>query len=145
MITELTALFEQFISELPSDAASLRVHQVPRNGGTVIELRPSNSEAADFGVHCDDSDVYSFSFGPISTLEFPYDRRYRKGEKDVLTEIEEMSRAVIDGRCDLTRNWFSLTGRIYVDSYVYKTTDLPMFPRPPFGTRRFVSYSGGHD
>jgi hypothetical protein len=143
MVTELTALFERLIAELPPATATLNVYQVPRGGGPVIELRPRNSEAADFRVHCDDSDVYSFSFGPTSTWEFPYERRYRKGEKDVLTEIEKISRAVIEGRCDLTRNWFSLTGRIYVDSYVYETTDLPMFPRPPFGMRRFESYAGG--
>ncbi len=58
-----------------------------------------NPAAADFGVYLDDFDVYSFSFGQRSYWDFPYQRRYRNDEKGVLTDIEEMSRAVIAGNC----------------------------------------------
>jgi hypothetical protein len=141
MIAELTALFEQLVSELPPGTATLNLRQLPRNAGTVIELNPTNPAAADFGVLCDDVDVFNFSFGPISTWEFPYERRYRNGEKDVLKEIEEMSRAIIAGRCEVTRRWFSMTGRIYVEGYTYQVTDMPMIPRPPFGTHCYAPYA----
>jgi hypothetical protein len=142
MVAELTALFERLISELPEGAATLNVYQAPPgSGATVIELKPNNAAAASFGVHCDDFDLFSFSFGVLSTWEFPYERRYRKGEKNILTEIEEMSRAVIAGNCEITRRWFCLTGRIYAEGYKYETTDLPMIPRPPFGTRRYAPFA----
>jgi hypothetical protein len=145
MRNDIKTLFERLLHELPRDTATLDIRPVPRNGGAVIELKPAKPAAADFGVHCDDFEVYSFGFGPMSQWEFPYERRYRKGEKDILTEIEEMSRAIIAGKCEVTRHWFSLTGRIYAEGYTYETKDLPMFPRPPFGTRRYASYTSEKD
>jgi hypothetical protein len=135
MVAEVTEL-----SELPPGTATLNVYGVPRSGGTVVELKPTNPAAADFGVHSDDFDVYSFSFGVRSQWEFPYERRYRNGEKDILTEIEEMCRAVIEGRCEERRGWFSLKGSISVGNYIYKVTNLPMLPVPPFWTRRYAPY-----
>jgi hypothetical protein len=117
------------------------VGPVPRYGGTVVELNPTNLAAAHFGVHGDDAEVYSFSFGVRSQWEFPHERRYRKGEKDILTEIEEMSRAVIAGRCKGRRGWFSLNGSISVGDYTYKITNLPMLPIPPFWTRSYAPYA----
>lgn len=140
MREELTELFGRLVRALPSGTAAVNVYQVRNNQGTVIELKPANATAASFGVHCDDSDVYSFSFGSQSQWEFPFERRYRKGEKDVLAEIEEMSRAVIEGRCEEKRGWFSLKGRISVGDYTYKVTNIPKLPIPPFWTRRYAPY-----
>jgi hypothetical protein len=106
----------------------------------VVDLKPANPRAADFGVHCDDFEIYSFSFGRLSQWEFPYERRYRNNEKDVVSEIEEMCRAVIAGNCEERRGWFSMRGRIYVGDYTYNVTNLPIFPKPPFGTRRYAPY-----
>jgi hypothetical protein len=64
-----------------------------------------------------------------------------KGRKDVVTEIEEMSRAIMAGNCELARGPFSLTSKIHVGDYTYKVTDFPMFPIPPFWTRRYASYA----
>jgi hypothetical protein len=140
MVQAITALFERLVAELPPNTATLNLYQVPRGGGTFIELKPTNPAAADFGVHCDGTEVFSFSFGVLSQWEFPYERRYRKDEKDTITEIEEMSRAVVAGKCEVIRRWFSLTGRIYVEGYTYEVTDVPMLPRPPFGTRSYAPY-----
>ena len=97
MIHRLTELFERLAAELPAGTASLNVYDVQGGQGTVVELRPANPACADFGVHVEDgSDIVDFSFGR-ATWEFPYERRYRSGEKDIITEIEEMSRAVIAG------------------------------------------------
>jgi hypothetical protein len=106
----------------------------------VIELKPTNGTAASFWVHCDDSDVYSFGCGLQSQWEFPFERRYRKGEKDVMGEIEEMSRAIIKGKCGEKRGWFSLKGWISVGDYTYRVTNLPKFPIPPIWTRRYAPY-----
>jgi len=144
MLQEITALFERLKGELPPDTATLRVYQVPRGGGSIVELKPTNPAAADFGVHCDITDIFSFGFGVLSQWEFPHERRYRKNEKDAVAEIEEMSRAVIAGKCEQIRHWFSLTARIYVDGYTYEVSDMPMIPRPPFGTRRFAPYVQSH-
>jgi len=140
MLAEVTALFERLLAELPPGTAALNVYTVPRNGGTVIELKPTNRAAADLGVHCDESHVFSFGFGPAQ-WELPHERRYRHDEKDILTEIEEMSRAVIAGDCEVSGRRFSLTGRIYVGDYTYEVRELHWFPqRARFSTRHYAPY-----
>jgi hypothetical protein len=140
MLAEVTELFERLLSELPPGTATLHVYRVPRIGGTVFKLKPTNPAAAGFRVHSDDFDVYGFSFGVRSQWEFPYERRYRKGEKDILTEIDEMCRAVIEGRCEERRGWFSLKGTLSVGDYMYEVTNLPMLPVPPFWTCHYAPY-----
>jgi hypothetical protein len=140
MLQKITALLKRLGAELPPGTATLRVYQVPRGSGSVVELEPTNRAAAEFGVVCDDVGLYNFSFGALSNWDFPYERRYKYDEKDILTEVEEMSRAIIAGRCEETRRWFCMTGRIYVEGHTYEMTNLPMLPRPPFGTRRYQPY-----
>lgn len=140
MIKRLKELFERLAAELPPGTASLNVYDVQGNQGTVVELIPANPACADFGVHAEDiSDFADFSFGR-ATWEFPYDRRYRNQEKDIITEIEEMSRAVIAGNCEVKRRPFWATSCIRVGAYTYSVSDLPMFPIPPFGTLRYAPY-----
>jgi hypothetical protein len=140
MVKRLTELFERLAAELLPGTASANVYDVQGGQGTVVELRPANPASADFSVHMEDgSDIVDFSFGP-ATWEFPYERRYRNGEKDIITEIEEMSRAVIAGNCEVKRRPFWATSRIHVGEYTYSVSDLPMFPIPPFGTRRYAPY-----
>jgi len=103
-------------------------------------VRPTNPASANFGVHADDFELYSFGFGRRSQWEFPWERRYRKGEKDVLTEIEEMARAVIAGNCEQRRGPFWLIGKIQVGDYTYRVTDIPMIPIPPFWTRHYAPF-----
>jgi hypothetical protein len=140
MVKRLTELFERLAAELPPGTASLNVYDVQRGKGTVVGLRPANPACADFGVHAEDiSDIVDFFFGQ-ATWEFPYERRYQNGEKDIITEIEEMSRAVIAGNCEVKRRPFWATSCIHVGEYTYSVSDLPMFPIPPFGTRRYAPY-----
>jgi hypothetical protein len=138
LVAELTALFERLVAELPAGTAAVHVAQVA--AGTLISVKPTNPASADFGVHADDFELFSFGFGPRSQWEFPWERRYRNGEKDILTEIEEMSRAIIAGNCELKRGPFWLTGKIHVGDYTYKVTDLPMFPIPPFWRRYYAPF-----
>jgi hypothetical protein len=99
MLKRLTELLERLAAEFPPGTASLNVYDVPGGQGTVVELRPANPACAGFAVHAEDiSDFVDFSF-VRATWEFPYERRYRNGEKDIITEIEEMSRAAIAGNC----------------------------------------------
>lgn len=140
MVAELTVLFERLVSELPAGLAAVTVRQSARDMAAAIDVKPTNPASANFGVLADKVQLYSFGFGPMSQWEFPWERRYRKGEKDELTEIEEMSRAVIAGRCELTRGPFWLTGKIYVGDYTYRMTDLPMLPIPPFWRRQYAPY-----
>jgi hypothetical protein len=137
---ELTALFQQLVNELPPGAATIEVSSATQRRPTVISLRPANPEAAKFAVVFDGFDVYSVGLG-IHQWEFPYERRYLKGEKDVLTEIQEMARAVAAGNCEQERRRFSIIGRIHVGDYTYVVTDMPKFCKRPFGTRRCPPYS----
>lgn len=142
MLREISQLFERLIAELPPGTATLNITPVSKGRGTVVEILPANPRAADFGVHCDECDIFSFSFGKLSGWEWPYERRYRYDEKSTLAEVEEMSRAIIAGDCEEIRRWFSRTGRIFVEGYTYKMTDLPKIPRSPFGTIRYAPYVG---
>ena len=137
LVAEITALFDRLVAELPAGTATVHVRQV--SAGTVIGVNPVNPTSANFGVHADDFELYSFGFGPKSQWEFPWERRYRNDEKNVLTEIEEMSRAIIAGNCELERGLFWLTAKIYVGDYTYRVTDLPMFGIP-FSKRHFAPY-----
>jgi len=136
-VAELTALFEQIVSELPAGAATINVDS---NDVDWISLQPANAASAEFFVVFDEYDVYGVGFD-CHQWEFPYERRYRKGEKDYLTEIEEMARAVIAGKCEQERRRFSLIGRIYMPDYTYGVRDLPKFCKPPRGIHRFAPYA----
>jgi hypothetical protein len=141
LLGELEALFQRLVHELPPDTANLRVHDGPGGRGGGVELTPTNPAAARISVLADDSAVYNFSFGLRSYWEFPFERRYRYDEKSVLAEIEEMSRAVLAGHCEETRGLVSISGRIHVGDYTYKTTTIPVFSLPRFGTRRYAPYA----
>lgn len=143
MLEQFRALFDRLVAELPQGTAKLNVYRVPKGDGTVIEIIPSNHESASFGVHVDDGvDLVDFSFWRIGTWELPHEGRNRKpSAEQLLAEVEQMSRAVIAGKCEETRNLFSLTSRIHVDGYTYRTVDLPMLPIPPFGTRKYAPFA----
>lgn len=124
---ELQARFQGLVQDLPSDTAHRRVYEVSGGSGTVFELTPTNSAAAPFSVYASGSELYTFSLGARSFWEFPYERRYRHDEKSAAAEIEEMSKAVIAGCCEEIFGHISVTGRIYVGDYSYKTTTIPVF------------------
>jgi hypothetical protein len=136
LLSEITALFERLVAELPAGTAAVHVSQ----GGTVIGVKPTNPASAFFRVLADDFELYSFSLGRRAYWEFPWERRYRKGEKDVLTEIEEVARAVIAGKCEQRRGPFWLISKIHVGDYTYEVTSLPMLPIPPFWTRQYAPF-----
>ncbi len=141
MVEEFKALFSRLLAELPPGTASLNVYCVPKGDGTVIELKPTNARSAFPGVHLEDQvALVDFSFG-IGTWELPFEGRNKSAnEKELLSEVEQMCRAVIDGHCEEIRGFFSLTSKIYVDGYTYTVTDLPMLPIPPFGVRKFAPF-----
>jgi hypothetical protein len=143
MLDRLKVLFEKLVAELPANTARLNVYRVPKGDGSVIELLPTNQQAASFGVHVDDgADLVDFSFGRLGTWELPEDgRNPHSSAEEVLLEVEQMGRAVIAGRCEQQRGLFSLTSRIFVDGYTYKVVDLPMLPLPPFGKRKYAPYT----
>jgi hypothetical protein len=141
-LEQLQVLFDRLLAELPQGAARLNVYRVPKGDGTVIEIIPTNRESASFGVHVDDGvDLVDFSFGRIGTWELPHEGRNRRPTAEQLfSEVEQMSRAVIAGKCEETRNLFFLTSRIYVDGFTYRMVDLPMLLIPPFGTRTYAPF-----
>jgi hypothetical protein len=143
MLEQLRLLFDRLLAELPQSGAKLNLYRVPKGDGTVIELLPTNCHSASFGVHVDDNGIshLDFSFGRIGTWELPQEGRNREASPEqLLLEVEQMSRAVIAGKCEETRGLFSLTSRIHVDGYTYKVVDLPMLPIPPFGTRKYAPF-----
>jgi hypothetical protein len=140
MIALVRELFERLAAELPAGSATVNVIVVENRNAAILELRPANAKSASVSVHTDGSDLLDFSFG-FATWEFPYERRYRLKEKDLLAEIEEMSRAVIAGRCEVARRLFWTTSRIHVAEYTYSVTDVLTFSLPLLGTQRFTPYA----
>ena len=142
MLEEIKAILAGLLADLPPEAARLNVYRVPKNDGTVIEVVPSNPDAASIAVHVDDGANYvDLSFGERGgTWELPLEGRHKNADKSqLLAEVEEMCRAVVAGHCVKSRGTFWLTSRIDVDGYTYKLTDLPMFGIP-FGTRHYAPY-----
>jgi len=142
MLEEIKAVLRDLLAELPPDTARLNVYRVPNNDGTVVELIPSNTDAASIEVHVDDgADYVDLSFGERGgTWELPLEGRYKDADKSqLLGEVKEMCRAVIAGRCRKSRGAFWLTSKIDVGDYTYKLTDLPMFGIP-FRTRHYAPY-----
>ena len=72
MVTELTALFERLVADLPAGTAAVRVRHSERDGMTTINIEPTNPASADFGVVVDEVTLFSFGFGRISQWEFPW-------------------------------------------------------------------------
>ena len=144
LVAEITALFERLVAELPAGTATVHVRQVTL--GTVIEVRPANPACANFDVLTDDFEPYSFGIGQSrwslrwERRGFRWERSNRKGEKDVLTEIEEMARAVIAGNCEQRGGPFWLISKIHVGDYTYKKMDLAVLPISPFWTRRYAPF-----
>ena len=68
------------------------------------------------------------------------ERRNRKGEKNVLPEIEEMARAIIAGNCEQRRGPFWLIGKIHVGDYTYKMMELAVLPISLFWTRHYAPF-----
>ena len=141
-LEQFQVLFDGLLAELPKGAARLNVYRVPKGDGTVIEIIPTNHESASFGVHVDDgAHLVDFSFGRIATWELPHEGRNRKPSSgQLLLEVEQMSKAVIAGKCEETRKLFYVTSRIYVEGHTYTVVDMPMLPIPPFGTRKYAPF-----
>jgi len=137
LVAEITVLFERLVAELPVGTAVVHASQV--SAGAWIDVKPTNPSSAGFSVLADDFELYSFHLHG-SYWKFPWERRYRKGEKEIFTEIEEMARAVIAVDCEQRRRPFWPFGKINVGDYTYKTTNLPKLPIPPFWTRRYAAF-----
>jgi len=143
MLQEYVALFRRLVGELPPDTARLRVYEVGKGGGTVVELRPTNPDAADLCVHLldDTGEHVNFSFGRIATWELPFEGRHKKPDTaQLLAEVEQMCRAVIAGNCEERRGRFSITGRIYVGDYTYQVVEMFLLPIRGITTHRYAPY-----
>ena len=145
-MAEITALFERLVAELPAGTATVHMRQMTL--GTVVEVKPTNPACANFNVLTDDFEPYSFGIGiegsrwslRCERRGFRLEQRNRKGEKDVLTEIEEMARAVIAGNCEQRRGPFWLIGKIQVGDHTYRTMDLARLPISHFWTRHYAPF-----
>lgn len=135
----VTALFKRLVAELPAGTASVHLRQSTL--GAVIEVKPTNPACADFWVLANDFELYMFGIGE-SRWGFRWGRRrYRKGEKDVLTEIEEMARAVIAGNCEQRGGPFWLIRKIHVGDYTYTVMHFDKFANfSPFWARRYAPF-----
>ena len=140
----IKAMLEKLLSELPPGAAVLRERRTRRDDGTLFELIPSNHDAAAILVHVEDRfDLVDFSFGESGTWELPVEGRNRNAGIDgILSEVEDMCRAVIAGNCECRQNRFSSVSRIFVDGFacqVRNILQLSMRTR----TTRYLPYHDG--
>src|SRR5689334_2204494 len=119
MQQKVKALFDILLGEFPSGTATLDMRRTRNDDGTLFELLPSNPLAASIMVHVEDTvDLADFSFGESGTWELPYEGRNPKaGVEGILSEIEDMCRAVMGGKCECRQGWFSSASRIFVDGF----------------------------
>ena len=126
MQQRIKAMIEKLLAELPPETAVLRERRTRRDDGTLFELLPSHQDAATILVHVEDGlDLVDFSFGESGTWELPVEERNpNAGIDGVLSEIEDMCRAVMAGNCELRKNRFSLESRIFVNGFAYQVCNV---------------------
>ena len=144
MRQRIKAMIEKLLAELPPGTAVLRERRTKRDDGTLFELIPSSQHAAAILVRVEDRlDLVDVSFGESGTWELPVEGRNRNAEVDgILSEVEDMCKAVMAGNCEYRQNRFSSVSRIFVDGFAYQVRNilqLSMRTR----TTRYVPYHDG--
>lgn len=143
---ELVALFERLLSELPPNTASLEMRRVGRNAeGLLITLKPQSPDAASAWAHTENGlHVVDFGFGNWeSTWELPTEGDNPKADKwELFQEVEDLCKAVMNGRCEHKRGLLSITGSIHARNRTYRVTDMFVLrAKPPIrGTYTYGPY-----
>ena len=133
---DIVLLLKRLSSELPSGVATLRIlPTTPPGYGVAVSLEPQNPEAAAVWMHARSGfGRVDFGFGLWGpTWELPVEGENPAAiKKEVLAELEQMCRAVVQGHCSHKRGFISITGRLTVGDRPYRITDLLVFrPKPP--------------
>jgi hypothetical protein len=107
----LLRLFQELLSTLPPDTATLSSKRTERDDGTIVWLKPARKRAAEFCAHVEDRNLslIDVSFGAGTTFELPSESRL-PGDATfdmILEAVREMGRATLAGRC---REYFGFIG-----------------------------------
>ena len=118
---ELRSAIEQVIAKLPQGSAHLE-SKPGKDGGIVVTVIPADPHAAAMGGHAENGlDLVDFWFGEFGTTwELPIEGQNPHGtEAEVLAELQQLCRAVIDGHCEERIGLLSTVGIIHVAGETY--------------------------
>ena len=144
--SELIELFKKINAELPSRAAELvLVQPQSKDDGITVSLRPRNPSSASAWCHAwNNVGSIHFGFGEYSPAwELPVEGENPDADKaEILREVGEMCRAVINGSCEHQRRLIGITARLKIHGKNRSVTDLLIFwPSPPlWGTRKYLPW-----
>ena len=117
--SKLVRLLEDIHSHLPPGIATLEARKTKDNHGTIVWLRPTNTNAAEFSAHTEDGlAVIDVSFGKAgTTFELPWDAKLPSDATfDTMSEaVREMCIAVISGMCEDRQGYLGLRGTILLE------------------------------
>jgi len=136
-VDRLAKVFEDLLNTIPRGSATIQRSRTPANDGTLLWLKPSNPEAAEFSAHIEDnnSSLIDVSFGSGTTLELPIEANLPEEASfgDMLQVVRELGAAVVAGRCHERFGWLGIKGTICVDAQsTYHSTryfHLHLMPR----------------
>jgi hypothetical protein len=140
---DLNSAIEQVVAELPRGAARLEKKR-GKDGGIALNIIPSNPHAAPMGAHAENgSELVDFWFGEFGTTwELPIEGQNPGATKtEVLAEVQQLCRAVLDGRCEERIGLFWTAGIIYVAGETYGIRNFfYLYWRRFFSGQRRVRY-----
>jgi hypothetical protein len=109
--SRLMGVFQELLDTLPHETATLQLQRTKNNDGTIIRLRPTKKQAADFSAHIDDHNntLIDVSFGLGTTFELPAESKLPDHAtfEMMLETVRAMGLATIAGRC---REYFGFMG-----------------------------------
>jgi len=114
----LRQLFEDILVALPVGAATLEARRTRDDRGTIVWLKPSNKNAAEFSGHTEDgSTLVDVSFGRGTTFELPWEANLPSDAsfESILEAVKAMCLAVIAGKSQERLGLLGITGTIRVD------------------------------
>jgi hypothetical protein len=107
----LLRLFQELLSTLPPDTATLNSKRTERDDGTIVWLKPVRKHAAELCAHVEDRNLslIDVSFGAGTTFELPSESRLPGDVTfDIILEaVRRMGLATLAGRC---REYFGFLG-----------------------------------
>jgi hypothetical protein len=107
----LVRLFQELLNALPPGTASLDAKRTEKGDGTIVLLKPTKKDAAQFCAHVEDgnSSIIDVSFGSSTTFELPAESKLPDDANfDMMLEaVRAMGLATISGRC---REYFGFMG-----------------------------------
>lgn len=133
----LLRLFQELLSTLPPDTATLNSKRTERDDGTIVWLKPVKKNAAEFCAHVEDRNfsLIDVSFGAGTTFDLPSEFR-PPGDVTfdmILETVRQMGLATLAGKCREYFGFLRIRGTIELsDGEILRVSSffhLRLFPK----------------